>query len=105
MLALLGCIVFSITRWKKYPKVAPVVVISLALLLVHAIVFVIVYDVVPRLFIEAARSTQDISKVIQNVYLILGLISSTTVAIPMALLLFGIFMRREAAMKSENVQA
>jgi hypothetical protein len=89
-----GCIVFAITRWKRYPKVAPVVTIALAFLLLHEIVFSFVYFFVPSYFIRSARY-EDIQTVIRNVYLVIGLISNTIAAIGMIVLLTGIFMRRK----------
>lgn len=93
-LALLAGIVFAITRWKHHPRVAMVVVIALVYLLLHFILFTIVYNVVPRWVIRSSGSYQDFRTVIDRVYLILGLISNGAAAIGFGVLLAAIFMRR-----------
>lgn len=95
LLALLACLIFAITRWKRHPKVAMVVTIGLALLLLHAIVFLLVYNFVPRYFIDYAAPSADIETTIRNVYLVLGWISNSAAAVAFAVLLTGIFMRRK----------
>ena len=101
LLALVACIIFAITRWKRHPKVAMVVTIGLGLLLLHAIVFLFVYNFVPSYFIQAAtaegRDYREVEKVIRNVYLVLGWISNSAAAVAFAVLLTGIFMRRSPA--------
>ena len=97
LLALLACIVFAITRWKRHPKVAMVVTIGLGLLLLHSIVFLLVYHFVPRWFIDYSRDSQEIETTIRNVYLVLGWISNSAAAVAFAVLLAGIFMRRKPA--------
>lgn len=94
LLAYLGCIAFAITRWKRYPKVAAVVTIALAYLLLHEIVFSFVYFFVPSYFIESARG-EDLETVIRNVFLVIGLISNTLAAIGTIIFLAGIFMGRK----------
>lgn len=93
--AFAGCLVFSITRWKRYPKVAMVVTIALTFLLLHEIAFSFVYVFVPRYFIEAA-SSQDLQTVIRNIYLVIGLIFNALLAIGMIVFLTGIFMGRKS---------
>jgi hypothetical protein len=99
LLALLACIVFAITRWKRYPKVAMVVTIGLGLLLLHAIVFLFVYNFVPTWFMRSAirsgSNSEELRKTMQNVYLVLGWISNSAAAMAFAVLLGGIFMRRK----------
>lgn len=99
LLALVACIIFAITRWKRHPKISMVVTIGLGLLLLHAIVFLIVYNFVPSYFIQAAsresRDHREIEIVIRNVYLVLGWISNSAAAVAFAVLLTGIFMRRK----------
>ncbi|HEX6189626.1 MAG TPA: hypothetical protein VFZ40_16220 [Pyrinomonadaceae bacterium] len=99
LLALLACIVFAVTRWKRYPKVAMVVTIGLGLLLVHAIVFLFVYNFVPTWFIRSAilsgSNYEERETVIRNVYLVLGLISNSAAAVAFAVLVAGIFMGRK----------
>ena len=95
LLALLACIVFAITRWKRYPRVAMVVTIGLSLLLLHSIVFLFVYNFVPRWFIDFSRDYREIETTMRNVYLVLGWISNSVAAVAFAVLLAGIFMGRK----------
>lgn len=100
LLALLACIVFAVTRWKRFPKVALVVTIGLGLLLVHAIVFLFVYNFAPTWFLQSAirsgANSEETRKTMQTVYLVLGWISNTAAAVAFGVLLAGIFMRRTA---------
>ena len=100
--ALLAGIVFAITRWKHYPKVAMVVVIALGFLLLHQVIFTIVYNVVPRWVISSSGSYQDYRIVIDRVYLILGLISNGAAAIGFGVLLAAIFMHRRSEPVAET---
>ena len=95
-LALIAGIVFAITRWKQHPKVSTVVVIALAFLFLHQVIFTIVYKVVPSWVIRSSGSYEDIRTVIDRVYLVLGLISNGAAAIGFGVLLAAIFMRRTA---------
>lgn len=95
LLALVACIIFAITRWKRYPKVAMVVTIGLGLLLVHAIVFLFVYNFVPGWLIDYSREYREVEAAIRNVYLVLGWISNSAAAVAFAVLLAGIFMHRK----------
>lgn len=99
LLALLACIIFAITRWKRFPKVAMVVTIGLGLLLVHSIVFLFVYNFVPDWFFRSATLSgsdfEERQKLIRNVYLVLGWISNTAAAVAFAVLLAGVFMGRK----------
>ncbi len=101
-LALLAGIVFAITRWKHHPKVAMVVVIALGFLLLHQVIFTIVYNVVPRWVISSSGSYQDFRTVIDRLYLILGLLSNGAAAIGFGGLLAAIFMRRRSEPVTET---
>jgi hypothetical protein len=92
LLTLIGCIIFSLARWKRYPRVSLVTVISLLFLLVHAIVFAAIYVWLPGWFI-VDRSPSDS---FQTVIMILRLTYNTTLALGFGLLLAAIFMRRPA---------
>ena len=94
LLAFVVCIIFAITRWKRYPKIAMIVTIALTYLLLHQIIFSLVYFFVPSHFIRNAPS-ESIQTVIRNVYLVIGLISNTTLAIGIILFVAAIFMRRK----------
>ena len=97
LLAFFACIIFAITRWKRYPKIAMIVAIALTYLLLHQIVFSLIYFFVPSHFIRNAPS-DTVQTVIRNVYLVIGLISNTTLAIGIILLVAAIFMRRKPRM-------
>lgn len=94
ILALLAGIVFAITRWKHYPKVAMVVVIALAFLFLAQVIFTILYVVVPSWAIRSSEDYENIRIVIDRIYLVLGLLSNGAAAIGFGLLLAAIFMRR-----------
>jgi hypothetical protein len=96
LLTLVGCIIFALVRWKRHPKISLIVIAGLGLLIVHALAFLIIYDVVPPLFIKTT-SFQDTEPIRRTVYLILGLISNSVAAVAFALLLAGIFMQRRPA--------
>ena len=96
LLTYAGCLILALTRWKRHPKVSLAVAIALAIFLLQAIVFTIIYAFVPDYFIRSA-SPENIRTVIRNVYLVLGLISFSISAVALALLLTGIFMQRRPA--------
>src|SRR5712664_2167038 len=91
LITILACLIFVATRWKRYPKVAPLVLVSLVLLLLHGPIFAAVYNWVPDLFIDR---TSGASRISSTVMVVLSLIYHTALAIPFTLLLFSIFMRR-----------
>jgi hypothetical protein len=95
-LALIAGIVFAVTRWKRHPKVAMVVVIALAFLFLIQVIFAIVYVVVPSWAIRSSEGYENIRIVIERIYLVLGLLSNGAAAIGFGLLLGAIFMRRTA---------
>lgn len=94
LLTLLVCMVFTIVRWKRHPKVSPTLLLSLAFLFIHGIAFAVVYTWVPSLFITSGENDAVVAR---NVYLVLGLIANTTAAFGLAVLLAAIFMRRKPA--------
>ena len=95
-LALLAGVVFAITRWKQHPKVAMVVVIALAFLLLAQIVFTIMYVVVPSWVIRSSEGYENIRIALDRTYLVLGLLSNGAAAIGFGVLLAAIFMRRRS---------
>lgn len=102
LLTLLACMVFAATRWKRHPKVSLVALISLALLFLHGIVFAIIYNWVPDLFIRSATYA-DMQSVIRRVYLVLGLFYNAALAVAFALLLASIFMQRSTAIREHSM--
>lgn len=100
LLTILACIVVAMVRWKRYPKAALVVLVGLCLLLLHAVVFGVVYTWVPDMFIgSASYPTQG--SMIRTVYLVLGLITNTSLAAALSLLLAGIFIQRPSTTMNE----
>lgn len=94
LITLIGCMVFAFMRWKRHPKVSLIVVVSLGLLFLHAFVFLLVYDLVPPLFIKPG-SFENMETVRRTVFLVLGLISNSVAAVAFALLLAAVFMQRK----------
>jgi MFS superfamily sulfate permease-like transporter len=97
LIAMLAGLVFALTRWKRFPRVALVVALSLALLIVHAIVFVFIYDLVPPIFLKPAlaQSTERYESTRRIVFLVLGLIYNFLLAVGFGILLAGVFMQRK----------
>jgi hypothetical protein len=96
LLTIIGCIIFALTRWKRHPKVSLLLVAGLGLLLVHIFVFLLVYDLVPPLFIKPDNyaNTESIRR---TLYLVLGLIANTSIAVSFALLLGAVFTQRKSS--------
>jgi hypothetical protein len=86
--------VFAITRWKRYPRIALIITIALVYLFLHQIIFSFVYFFVPSYFIRNAPA-DTVEAVVRNVYLVIGLISNTVLALGIIVFLGGIFMRRQ----------
>lgn len=101
-LALLAGIVFAITRWKQHPKVAMVVVIGLAFLLLAQVVFTIVYVLVPSWVIRSTEGYENMRIALDRIYLVLGLLSNGAAAIGFGGLLAAIFMRRRSEPVAET---
>jgi hypothetical protein len=95
LVTILACLIFTLVRWKRYPRVAPLVLVSLVLLFLHGPIFAAVYNWVPDLLIDRSRSTNY--GISSNVMIVLGLIYQTALAIPFTLLLISIFMQRNPA--------
>jgi hypothetical protein len=96
MLTAAVCIVIPFVRWKRHPKVSLVVAISLILMLVHVPLFALIYGYVPAWIVQTMKPV-DFVGFNRNLYLVLGLISNGMVALALAVLLAGIFMKRKAA--------
>ena len=107
LLALLGGLVFALTRWKKYPKVAMMVAIGLGLLLIHIIIFMFVYNLVPPLFLKdtISQNYEETFRIRRILYLVLGLIYNITAMIGYGILVAGIFMQRNPAPPPDSVTA
>jgi len=94
LIAMIGCIGFALMRWKRHPKISLMIVVSLGLLLLHAVVFMFIYDLVPPLFFKP-DSFEDLATIRRNVFLVLGFVSNSVAAVGFALLLAAIFMQRK----------
>ena len=93
ILTILGCIIFAIVRWKYHPRVSLVVMIGLLLLLIHFFLFAVLYAWIPEWIIRSADATSR-AAITRNVYIVMAVIYNCLEAIPFALLLIAIFMRR-----------
>jgi hypothetical protein len=89
LLAMLGCIVAAIVLWKRHPKVSLTVIIGMALLVVHAFVFVVVYAVVPGFVIRSSGYAH-----LEAVYNLISFFYNSSLAVGLGVLLAAIFMQR-----------
>jgi len=101
LLTLVGCIVFALTRWKRLPKVSLIVAAGLGLLIIHALAFLIIYDVVPPLFINSADSFQNTEPMRRTISLVLGILYNTGHVVAFLLLLVAVFMQRRPSESNE----
>ena len=105
LIAMLACLVFALTRWKRFPKVALAVALSLGLIIIHTIVFIFVYDLVLPIFLKPAlaQSTEQYENTRRIVYLVTGLIYNSLLAVGFGILLAGVFMQRKPAPQSDSL--
>lgn len=96
LLTLVGCIIFALTRWKRHPKVSLIVLAGLGLLLFHALAFLVIFDVVPPLLLKPG-SVEDTESARRNLFLVLGFLFNTGLAVAFAVLLAGVFVQRTRA--------
>lgn len=90
LLAILGCLVAAIIRWKKHPKVSLTLTISLVLLLAITFAFPIIYALVPKLF----QKPGDDFKTTQTIFAVISFFYNSSWAIALAVLLAAIFIQR-----------
>jgi|ERR1051325_3069552 len=90
LLAVLGCIVAAIVRWKRHPRVSLTVTISMVLFIVITVTFAFVYTFVPDLL----RKPGGDYKSIQTVITIISFVYNSAWAIALATLLGAVFMQR-----------
>ena len=98
LIAMLAGLVFAFTRWKRFPKVSLIVALSLGLLILHTIVFLFIYQIVPPMILKRALelgSTAEFQNTQRIMYLVIGLIFNTLMAVGFGLLLAGIFIQRK----------
>ena len=96
LLAILGGMVAALILWKRHPKVSLTVIVSLGLMLLHALVFAIAYVWVQNWFMSPGTYTAS-----QTVYTVLSLLFNASLAIILAVLLIAVFMRRETASQEQ----
>ena len=94
---------FALTRWKRYPKVSLAVALGLGFLLLHVIVFMFIYDLVPPMFLKDAtyQSFEERERIRRIVSVILGIIYNASAAVGFGILVAGIFMQRRPAPLSD----
>jgi hypothetical protein len=99
LIAMLAGLVFALTRWKRFPKVSMVVALSLALLIIHTIAFLFVYNLVPPIFLKPAlaQGAEQYERTRRTVFLVLGLLYNLLLAVGLGILLAGVFMQRKQA--------
>lgn len=94
-LVLLVCMIFALIRWQRHRQVSVLVLLSFGWLLLQNIIFSVVYTWVPDWFVRST-DPETIDRTMRSVYLVLGLISNSALAIAFALLLAAIFSQRLA---------
>jgi hypothetical protein len=87
LLTLLICLVITLVRWKRHPKVSLITALGLVLLIVHSLVFAVADVWLERLMMNAGIQPD-------HFFLILGLSRSLTLAVAFAVLLTGILSDR-----------
>src|ERR1044071_9023230 len=104
LISMLACLVFALSRWKRYPKVSLVVALGLGLMVLHVIVFLFVYDFVPPLFLRGTtyQTFEQTARTRQILFFVLALISNFFFAIGLGTLLVGVFMNRKPALPTES---
>lgn len=95
---LLSCMIFAVIRWKRHSRVSLLVLLSLGLMILHGILYAVVFNWIPDWFIHSADPANT-ERVARNVYLVLGLVSNGSLAIAFTVLLVAIFMHRGLAIK------
>ena len=98
MLVLLTCMIFAVIRWKRHPRVSLMVLVSLGWMLVHGVLYSMIYNWIPDWLIQSADPPNS-ERVAQNVYLVLGLVSNGSLAIAFTVLLAAIFTQRGLVIK------
>lgn len=88
MLAMLAGIVVAIVRWKRYPRVSMTLIVGLGLMLLHVVIFAVVYTMLPWIGrFEDWQRLQMFQSVVSIAY-------NLTLAIFTAIVLAAVFMQR-----------
>jgi hypothetical protein len=98
ILVLLSCMIFAVIRWSRHPRVSLFVLLSLGLMILHGILYAVVFNWIPDWFIHSADPANT-ERVARNVYLVLNLVSNGSLAIALTVLLVAIFTQRPLAIK------
>jgi hypothetical protein len=93
LVALVGCMVFVATRWKRHPKVSLLTLIGLLLIFVADFLFGVIFVWAPDLLINRDSALSKGASV-ATVFMVLSLISNTVFAIAFIFLLAAIFIQR-----------
>jgi hypothetical protein len=100
LLALVGCMVFALVRWKHHPRVSLVLSAGLLWLFLVILLFATANYWIPDLIIRRGIFVEADS--VQTFYSAMSLTYNTGLAIGFALLLISIFMQRKANVPSMN---
>jgi|ERR1051325_8164856 hypothetical protein len=92
LLAMLGCIMAAIVRWKRHPRVSLTVTISMVLFIASTGIFAFVYTFVP----DILRKPGGDYRSMQTALAIISFIYNSTWAVALATLLAAIFMQRRS---------
>ncbi len=90
VLAILGCMVAAIIRWRRHPRVSLTVLISLLLLLAITFAFAFIYAFVPYLL----RKPGDDFNSMRSTIAVITFLYNSLWALALAVLLAAIFMKR-----------
>jgi hypothetical protein len=92
LLTLLICLVISIVRWRRHPKVSLVASLAFVFLILHALIFSAAYIWIPRWFLDSSVSESH-----RTFFSVFALIANFLFAIAMATLLLAVFIDRKRA--------
>jgi len=93
LLALLGCTVVALFRWRRHPKVSMVLSFGLMFLFAHILIFASAFLWLPEYLIDRGMYEKFSS---ETIYTVMSLTYNTGLAIGFVLLLTSIFMQRNA---------
>jgi len=96
LLALLVCLVIALVRWKRHPRASLVASAAFILLMLHGLVFAVLYTWIPHWLGEGSAESQ------RSFYNMFALFANALFAIAMAILLVAVFIDRKQASMTEN---
>lgn len=92
LLTLLICLVISIVRWKRHPKVSLVASLAFVFLILHGLIFSAAYIWIPRWFLGSGSYDSN-----PTFFTALALTTNFLFAIALATLLLAVFIDRRRA--------